>query len=124
MSEFAGIAERYIALWNEPDEQRRRAGIAELWAEDCLHFTPSREVRGQAAMAVRIAESHDRWVRDAGRIFRPAGDADGHHGAVRFHWQMVPAGGGPVEALGFDILMLGPDGRIRSDHQFIEPTPA
>ena len=27
-------ADRYMALWNEPDAERRRRMIAELWTED------------------------------------------------------------------------------------------
>jgi hypothetical protein len=29
----AALAETYVALWNEPDADRRRRTIAELWAE-------------------------------------------------------------------------------------------
>jgi hypothetical protein len=32
---------------------------------------------------------------------------------------MVPAGGGEVAAVGFDFIVLGDDGQIRSDYQFI-----
>ena len=28
---FAVLAEQYLALWNEPDADRRRRMIAELW---------------------------------------------------------------------------------------------
>ncbi|HZX07833.1 hypothetical protein [Kribbella sp.] len=35
------------------------------------------------------------------------------------HWAMVPAGGGAVLGGGTDILLLAPDGLIRSDCQFI-----
>ena len=28
------LADRYMALWNEPDADRRRRMIAELWTED------------------------------------------------------------------------------------------
>jgi len=32
--------------------------------------------------------------------------------------------GGPIEALGSQVFVLAPDGRICCDYQFIEPTPA
>jgi hypothetical protein len=32
----------------------------------------------------------------------------------------VPAGGGEAAAAGLEILILGPDGRIEADYQFIE----
>ena len=30
----AELAEKYVALWNEPDDERRGRMIAELWTED------------------------------------------------------------------------------------------
>jgi hypothetical protein len=33
---------------------------------------------------------------------------------------MVPAGGGEALAVGIDLLLLAPDGRIRADYQFVE----
>ncbi|CDZ48161.1 nuclear transport factor 2 family protein [Neorhizobium galegae] len=33
-------AERYLAIWNETDAVRRKAMIAETWAEDGLYVDP------------------------------------------------------------------------------------
>jgi hypothetical protein len=44
--------ERYAAVWNEPDRERRRRSIAELWAEDGAHFTPHSR---SAAIETRVA---------------------------------------------------------------------
>lgn len=54
IARFAAVAEeladRYLALWNEPDVDRRRRMIAELWTEDGRHFLqPPQEIRGIAA---------------------------------------------------------------------------
>jgi hypothetical protein len=43
---------------------------------------------------------------------------------VRFNWEMVPAAGGAAAAVGFDFLVLGDDGRIRLDYQFLDRPPA
>jgi hypothetical protein len=46
----AELADRYLALWNEPDADRRRRMIAELWKEDGRHFVqPPQEIREIAA---------------------------------------------------------------------------
>jgi hypothetical protein len=46
----AELAEKYMALWNEPDADRRRLMIAELWTEDARHILqPPQEIRGIAA---------------------------------------------------------------------------
>src|SRR4051794_8420736 len=43
-------AEKYVALWNEPEADRRRRMIAELWTEDGRHILqPPQEVREIAA---------------------------------------------------------------------------
>src|SRR3954468_9983757 len=37
----AELADRYLALWNEPDADRRGRTIAELWTHDGRHFRPA-----------------------------------------------------------------------------------
>ena len=44
------LADRYVALWNEPDADRRRRSIAELWTRNGRHFVqPPQEIRRIAA---------------------------------------------------------------------------
>jgi hypothetical protein len=38
----------------------------------------------------------------------------------KLRWEMLPAAGGAVVSVGFDFLVLGEDGRIRTGYQFIE----
>jgi hypothetical protein len=46
----AELAENYIALWNEPEGDRRRQMIAELWRADGRHILqPPQEIRAIAA---------------------------------------------------------------------------
>ena len=50
----AELAEKYLALWNEPDADRRRRMIAELWTEDGRHILQSpQEIRVIAAPRAR-----------------------------------------------------------------------
>jgi hypothetical protein len=121
-AELNALAERYVALWNEPDAGARGRAIAALWAPDGVHVTAAGESSGYAAIEATVARAHDNFVGE-GFTFRSVQDADGHHGTVRFHWEMVPAGGGDVAAVGFDFLILDGSGRIRADHQFIEVQP-
>jgi hypothetical protein len=114
------LVERYMAIWNEPDARARRWQIAALWTEDAAHFTPSMEVHGHTALEQRVTTAWEKWVRDTGHTFRSCRDADSHHGGVKFHWEMVTPSG-EVSSLGFDFLVLSADGRIASDHQFLEP---
>ncbi|GGC70487.1 hypothetical protein [Undibacterium terreum] len=117
------LVEKYIAVWNQPDAAQRREMIAQLWTEDGAHYTPSTEMHGYAELENRIGTAYQKWVRDAGYLFRYAGNAQSHHQGVRFNWQMVNAENKAISC-GFDFLILDANGRILSDHQFLDPSPA
>jgi hypothetical protein len=62
----AALAEKYIALWNEPDADRRRRMIAGLWTEEGRHILqPPQEIReiaarpGLAMTAILEARGHE-----------------------------------------------------------------
>ena len=121
---FAELADRYVAVWNEPDPAARRAAIAGLWVPEGEHYVRTLRVKGYEALEQRVIGSHEKNVQGGGFRFASAGDAQRLHDAVMFHWHMVPAAGGPVAALGLEFLVLAEDGRIAADYQFILPTPA
>jgi hypothetical protein len=132
----AGLAEKYVALWNEPDADRRRRTIAELWAQDGRHILqPPQEIRALAAqpgiamtailqaqghgeIADRAAGVHAHWVGTEGLTFRGRDDADRLGDVVKLHWEAV-AGDGTVPAVGLSFLVLAADGRIERDYTFI-----
>ncbi|THA78969.1 nuclear transport factor 2 family protein [Streptomyces sp. A0642] len=114
------LAHRYIAMWNEPDPDLRRALVDGLFAPACVHFTPTREVRGRADMLERVRDAHAQWVAPGKHHFRAVPGADGHHGAVRFTWEMADTATGAAVSAGSDFLVLDPTGLIVSDHQFID----
>ena len=132
----AELAEKYVALWNEPDADRRRRMIAELWAEDGRHILqPPQEIRGIAAqpgiamtailkaqgyeeIEARAASAYEHWVGSEGLSFRGRDDADRLDDVVKLHWEAV-AKDGKVFAVGLSFLVLAADGRIERDYTFI-----
>jgi hypothetical protein len=129
------LADRYIAQWTEPDAAARRAAIESLWAQDAVHvLQPPTEIRtgaaalgfdhttlearGHDAIETRVTRSYERWVAKEGLTFRPAGDAVRLHDLVKFTWQTVSADATEVLGGGLEILLLTPDGRIRTDYMF------
>jgi hypothetical protein len=112
------IVERYMALWNEEDNDTRRELIEQLWVEDGVQLLSSREYRGYDELEERVTGAHKQFVETEGYIFRRAGEVQEHHGAIKLDWEMVPAGGGGVAGTGTVFLLLSEDGRIQTDYQF------
>ena len=131
------LADRYLALWNEPDPERRRRMIAELWTEDGsqilqppqemreiaasagLGMAATLEARGHAELEARAATAYEQWVGSGELSFRRRDDVERLHDVVKFHWEAVSPDG-EVTAVGLDFLVLGAEGRIRRDYVFIE----
>jgi hypothetical protein len=132
----AELAEKYVALWNEPDAGQRRRMIAQLWAEDGRHILqPPQEIRAIAAqpgialtailqaqgyeeIEARAASAYEHWVGSEGLSFRGRDDADRLDDVVKLHWEAV-AKDGTVVAVGLSFLVLAADGRIGRDYTFI-----
>ena len=133
----AESAEKYLALWNEPDADRRRRMIAELWTEDGRHILqPPREIReiaaqpgigltailearGHKEIEARAASAYEHWVGSEGLRFRGRDDVERLGDVVKFHWEAMSPDG-DVAAVGLVFVVLGEDGRIRRDYVFIE----
>jgi hypothetical protein len=120
MSDITELAERYVAVWNEPDPDARREAVAEIWSPDARSFSPAAEYSGHAAIEARVVASYDKFVEQGGYVFRARGAAEKHHDGVRLQWDMVPAGGGAAASAGVQFLILDGDCRVRYDYQFID----
>ena len=132
----AALAEKYLALWNEPDADRRRRMIAELWTEDGRHvlqppqeiraiaarpglgMTAILEARGYVEIEARAASAYEHWVGSEGLSFRGRDDVERLGDVVKFHWEAV-AKNGEVFGVGLSFLVLAGSGRIERDYTFI-----
>ena len=132
----AELAEQYIALWNEPDTDRRRRMIAELWTEDGRHIlqppqqirviaaqpglamTAILEARGYEEIEARAASAYEHWVGSEGLSFRRRDDAQRLGDVVKFHWEAVGKDG-ELFAVGLNFLLLAANGRIERDYTFV-----
>lgn len=113
------LADRYVAVWNEPNSAARRDAIARLWLPDGVHYVTTREARGYAALEERIIGSHNKNVRDGGNMFRAVKNAQTLRGVVTFNWEMIRPATGEVLAVGLEFLQVDADANIVSDYQFI-----
>jgi hypothetical protein len=133
----AELADRYLALFNEADPDRRRELIAGLWNEDGEHIlqppeeirrvaagpgvggSATIEARGHAEIDARATSSYEHWIATEGWSFRRRDDADRVHDVVKFRWEAVD-GDGEVTGAGLNLLVLDAEGRIRRDYTFVD----
>jgi hypothetical protein len=119
MNDAQKLADRYVAVWNETDADRRRQAITELWGPSGKHYTSTREAQGYAELEQRIIGSYDRNVRDGRNRFRAVQGARALRDVVTFHWEMLRTGSEDVAASGQIVLILDDEGRISTDYQFM-----
>ncbi|MCP3373614.1 hypothetical protein [Bradyrhizobium cajani] len=118
MESPSSLANRYVAVWNESDAERRKSQIADLWIPQGRHYVGDREFEGYDALETRVREAHEKNVRDNANRFRAADDARRVHDVVVFHWEMLPASGETILARGLEFLVVDGSGRIVADYQF------
>jgi hypothetical protein len=105
------LADRYVAVWNERDPEKRRRQIADLWIPQ-EHYVESQKAIGYEELGRRVRESHNEFVREAGDRFRDERDV------VTFYWEMLPADGNSVLGKGLEFVGVSDAGKLISDYQF------
>jgi hypothetical protein len=117
------LVKRYVAMWNEPDEERRRAAVAELWAEDGAHFTEHIGGARHDAIAERIRRAFDRFARPGAFSFRALYniDIDAHHCAIKFIGRCTRKRAAWRKPWASTSSCPTTDGLVCADYQFIEP---
>ncbi len=121
MSDFTEIVDRYIAVWNEPDERARARAIADLWTASGGYTDPLAAVSGTAGINGLVSAARAQFP---GYTFTRAGDVDAHHNIARFGWNLVPDGGGEPLVVGFDVAVATDDGRLAHFYGFLDKVPA
>jgi hypothetical protein len=128
------LADRYVAIWNEPDPERRRAAVKQLWSDagmqilrppqeirevaETLAMSPILESRGHAELEARVTRAHEQFA--AKYEFRRSGRADRLQDVLTFRWEAILRDSGEPDGAGRHVFMLDPDGRIRLDYLFVD----
>jgi len=115
------LVERYIGTWNETDPNARASEVAGLFADDGSYTDPLATVAGHGQISDLIGAVQQQVP---GHVFRLLDSVDAHHNVMRFGWELVPASGGESVAIGFDVAVVEPDGRIGSVLGFLDKAPA
>ncbi|MEV0251346.1 hypothetical protein AB0H76_32465 [Nocardia sp. NPDC050712] len=134
--DLTAFAERYVAMWNEADNELRRKRIHELWAADGMQLLidppqamrealaelafpiPPVAVRGLDAVERRVTRAYEMFVAPGHRFAARGAVARLSTGLIGLGWDMVGADGA-VAGAGYDVIALDEQGRIRLDSQYI-----
>ncbi|WP_440099952.1 nuclear transport factor 2 family protein [Streptosporangium sp. H16] len=120
MSDMNELVQGYLTAWNETDAAARRAVLAEVFAEDAIYTDPLVSVKGRDGLDATIAAVQGRF---GGLVFSLGDAVDAHHDIARFTWHLGPEGAEPI-VIGFDVAVIGDDGRISQVLGFLDKVPA
>jgi hypothetical protein len=119
MTDPTDLIDRYIAIWNETDGERRRTLIARTWTEGARYVDPLIRGDGPSGIDAMVAGVQARFP---GHRFRRTTPVDAHNGHVRFGWHLAPDGG-PALAAGVDFGVIAGDGRLETITGFLDHAP-
>jgi hypothetical protein len=116
MTQHLAIAETYLAVWNEENDERRKHLVKEGWAETARYADPLMQGEGQLSIAAMIEAARQSFP---GYRFVLAGTPDGHGIFTRFSWRLVSPDGDDV-AGGTDVVSRDAGGRIENVVGFLD----
>jgi hypothetical protein len=120
MTTVTELVDRYIAMWNETDAERRRRLIAQVWTEGATYLDPALQAEGHAGIDAMVKSVHERFP---GHRFRRTGDVDAHHDCVRFAWELGRDDAPPI-VTGIDFGVTEGGKRLQAMTGFFNATPA
>ncbi len=116
MTDVDRLVEDYLAMWNEPDPDARRALVARTLTDDATYLDPVMSGEGVDGISAMIGAAQAQFP--AHRFTLHTGP-DAHHDRLRFSWSLATNGGAPV-AVGTDYVTVSDDGRMRAITGFLE----
>ena len=121
MSNRTDLIDRYIAIWNETDPNKRRDLIGWAFAEDGRYQDPLLTGAGHDALDQMFAAAQ---AQLPGAQVTLATEPDAHHDWVRFSWALVMPGDTDSLIEGTDLGRIGEDGRFEEMIGFLDKVPA
>jgi hypothetical protein len=113
------VVDGYFAMWNQTDPALRRQTIQSTWTADARYLDPLFAAQGADELDALVVGVHQAYP---GHRFRLVGSIDTHHDRARWAWELYPVspqGAAPV-AIGVDVAVVAPDGRLHEVTGFFE----
>lgn len=120
MKDLQQFTKLYMAQWNEIDDERRRAIVDEIWADEADDYLPTqpKPYHGLDEINSRVSSTNKKWVLEGSHSFRATGVPTVNHDSLRITWDMLDAEGN-VKSSGFDFLILSEADKIMRAYQFV-----
>ena len=97
MASIDEMIRSYVASWNESDPAKRGLTIEKTWSPEGIYRNATAEFEGYDGIARAVTAAHDAFTAN-GFVFTLA-KVDTNHDAIRYRWEMVPAGGGEPDSI-------------------------
>jgi len=110
------IADRYFAVWSEPDPDARRAAIAKVWAPDGVEYVEGKQFRGHAELEARVTGAYETFLASGEYIARFSDDPARHDDIITATGEFVTPDGEVVWSARI-FLILNEDGLVAEDYQ-------
>jgi len=107
---LTSLVDRYIAVWNEADANRRQALIMLTFVEHASYLDPMLAGEGHDGINALVEAVHAKYP---GYKFSRTSDVNAHHDRAQFDWQLAP-GNGPALVKGLDFSIVSDDGRLKA----------
>lgn len=120
MSDFSGLVDAYLAVWNETDSGARAERITEIFADGASYTDPMAAVTGHEGISALIGGARSQFP---GMVFSSGGAVDAHHDIARFTWHLAPPGAAEPLVTGFDVITVDGQGRIAQVLGFLDKVP-
>jgi hypothetical protein len=110
----------YCRAWSEPDPDKRRELLQEVWGERATYTDPRADISGLEELVAHIGGILA--GRPGARVVRTSA-VDSHHGLARFAWRVVQADGAMLPE-GIDFAEVSSDGKLSRIVGFFGPLAA
>ena len=114
------IVNAYLDTWNARTDAEKQELLERHWSADATYVDPLAEVNGHEGIGGVIEAVHEQFP---GFVFSLVAEPDSHHAQTRFQWGLGPADEEPI-IIGFDVITVDEDGRIRTVVGFLDRVPA
>jgi len=118
-NQLADLIDRYFAMWNETNAERRRELIARTWTDTATYLDPVLQGDGRDGIDAMVKAVQERFP---GHTFRLKGPVDSHHDRVRFSWDLASETGAPVVS-GIDFGVVAEGQRLQTITGFLDTMP-